>query len=72
MVIEVIAFGVLIAKYISRDESYERPDRKGEWKIWVRGAQVRVNTPSIDGVDAASLSRLLTEHFSRSCALPCL
>lgn len=44
MVIEAVSFGVLITKYLGRDESYERPDREGEWKIWVRGAQVRLVT----------------------------
>lgn len=47
VLVEVVSFAVLIAKYIGRDESFERPDRKGEWRIWVRGAQVRVGTPSL-------------------------
>ncbi|KUI66767.1 hypothetical protein VM1G_01891 [Cytospora mali] len=38
--VEAISFGVLIARYIGRDTSFERPDRKGEWKTWLRGAQV--------------------------------
>lgn len=33
VLVEVVSFAVLIAKYIGRDESFERPDRKGEWRI---------------------------------------
>ncbi|ROW00361.1 hypothetical protein VMCG_07288 [Cytospora schulzeri] len=74
VLVEAISFVVLIAKYIGRDKIYERPDRKGEWKIWLRGAQVLCTSlsvalatllylptgiPVIDGVHSPSIAWVL-------------